>query len=433
MEAKQRDLALGGVVVDAVNKALASPYLAQLGISNAGDVRLIDAEVQGSKITINLSRDILRYGLGSDEFEKFMRHIHFMVGEAVRDQFTSMEFFTLIEGEPLHTLFPKNHLPVEKEGAGPVAPESSSASVSGKRVAISPGHGYYFNVNTSIWTLQRNNWFGIVEDFVNSEIAAYLSPLLAAQGATVRTTRELNKSAGTGDSGRPKWQEAARYYIKSLGVPASVWNTSASTSTNDQLDDDIRSRPLYANWVDANGNNADILISIHNNGANVPGTGTGTETLYDTTNGHQVESKRLADILHATIVGAIRAGYNSVWVDRRVQGFDGDYGENRIATRPSVIVEIAFMDRQSPDNAALQDEQFKSLVAQAISQGVAEYFGGATTLPDLVVTALTAPSTGIIGGQITISSTVANQGTASASAYRLGFYFWLVKRKCGRL
>jgi murein DD-endopeptidase MepM/ murein hydrolase activator NlpD len=43
--------------------------------------------------------------------------------------------------------------------------------------------------------------------------------------------------------------------------------------------------------------------------------------------------------------------------------------------------------------------------------------------PDLIVTALTAPTTGSIGGQITVSVTVANQGSASAGAFRLGFYF----------
>jgi hypothetical protein len=44
-------------------------------------------------------------------------------------------------------------------------------------------------------------------------------------------------------------------------------------------------------------------------------------------------------------------------------------------------------------------------------------------LPDLVVSALTAPATGTAGGSIQISATVANQGTTSAGAYRLGFYF----------
>jgi hypothetical protein len=44
-------------------------------------------------------------------------------------------------------------------------------------------------------------------------------------------------------------------------------------------------------------------------------------------------------------------------------------------------------------------------------------------LPDLVVTSLTAPSSGIIGGQISISVNVANQGTVAAGGFRVGFYF----------
>ncbi len=47
---------------------------------------------------------------------------------------------------------------------------------------------------------------------------------------------------------------------------------------------------------------------------------------------------------------------------------------NREATRPSVIIEIAFMDTEFPDNAALRNEGFKQLVAEAIKEGIAEYF-----------------------------------------------------------
>lgn len=49
--------------------------------------------------------------------------------------------------------------------------------------------------------------------------------------------------------------------------------------------------------------------------------------------------------------------------------------------------------------------------------------GTGGTLPDLVVTALTAPSSGTIGGQIPVSVTVANQGSGSAGPFRAGFYF----------
>jgi hypothetical protein len=44
-------------------------------------------------------------------------------------------------------------------------------------------------------------------------------------------------------------------------------------------------------------------------------------------------------------------------------------------------------------------------------------------LPDLVVTSLTAPTTATIGGTISISVSVLNQGSASAGPFYLGFYF----------
>ena len=111
-------------------------------------------------------------------------------------------------------------------------------------------------------------------------------------------------------------------------------------------------------------------MSLHNNG----GGGTGTETLYDTNNGFGTESKRLADAVHGRVIAAIRREYNASWADRRVQGFNGSYGENRLATRPAILIEVAFMDRPTPDNAALQDAAFQRIVARAIREGVEEYF-----------------------------------------------------------
>jgi hypothetical protein len=46
-----------------------------------------------------------------------------------------------------------------------------------------------------------------------------------------------------------------------------------------------------------------------------------------------------------------------------------------------------------------------------------------SSLPDLVVSALSSPANGVIGGQISMSATVLNQGAGSAGASRLGFYF----------
>jgi hypothetical protein len=48
--------------------------------------------------------------------------------------------------------------------------------------------------------------------------------------------------------------------------------------------------------------------------------------------------------------------------------------------------------------------------------------GGGTSQPDLIVTAVNSPTTGMAGGSITAASTVKNQGTATAGAFRLGYY-----------
>ena len=117
--------------------------------------------------------------------------------------------------------------------------------LAGRRIAISPGHGYYLNGTT--WGLQRPFLQGIVEDFVNHDIVTHLNSLLVAGGADVRPTRNVDRGAGNGESGFPKWQEAARYHVKALGADASVWNEAGFT----HLEQDIRCRPRYANAVEA--------------------------------------------------------------------------------------------------------------------------------------------------------------------------------------
>jgi N-acetylmuramoyl-L-alanine amidase len=250
--------------------------------------------------------------------------------------------------------------------------EMTTLGLSGKRVVISPGHGWYYLESDGTYHLQRPYLNGIVEDFVNAEMVMYLNNELAATGADIRPARNMNKNAGNGETGHPKWEEAAKYHIKALGAPSSVYNTGSS-----DIPKDINSRPLYANYVASN-----ILVSVHNNAALTAGTGTGIETWYDTSNASSVESARLARILHNKVVARIRQEYDSNWMDRGLQPCDGCKGENRLATMPSVILEVAFMDRQTPDNAYLHDERFKQIVARAIREGIEEYFGSSTSSGD---------------------------------------------------
>ena len=355
---------------EAINQVLSLARSSTNDLVVRGDTQLLNVVLKSNQLSLNFSRELLDYRIGSFEFEAIMHRIHFAASEALGEDFRNIEFSTLIGGIPLPDLLHEIAPPVDAKT--PIAPAATPSAnlISGRRIAISPGHGYYYT--GTAWSLQRSYFFGIVEDFVNSDITAYLNTALVAAGADSRPTRNLNKSAGNGESGFPKWQEAARYYLKAIGVDSSIWNEAGYT----QLEQDIRCRPRYANSVAS-----DILVSIHNNG----GGGTGTETWYDTSNGYSVESKRLAEFVHARVINAIRSSYNSSWTDRGVKGADGNYGENHWATRPSCLIEIAFMDKQTPDNAALQSETFKSLVATAIKDGIDDYFGGTVNPPSAAV------------------------------------------------
>jgi hypothetical protein len=184
---------------------------------------------------------------------------------------------------------------------------------------------------------------------------------LIASNFEVFTARNPDRNAGQGVSGHPRWEESAKYYIRDLEAPPSTWDFGI-----DDYAKDINSRPFYANWVDAA-----LLVSIHNNG----GGGTGTETWYDTSNGHEADSHRLADIINRRVVAEIRSRYDPQWPDRGLRSCNGCKGENRLASRPAVIVEIAFMDTKAPDNDALHSEAFKLFVAQAIRDGIHEFTG----------------------------------------------------------
>lgn len=332
-------------------------------------IRLLDASLGANRLTLNFSGDVHELGLGSRRFEEFAHEVDEAASEVLREHLSAIEFELRIDGEPLHILLDKmdrgNAPTIARDVRPPTETPPAIQGVAGRRIAISPGHGYYLNGST--WGLQRPVLQGIVEDFVNHDIVTNLNSLLVAGGADVRPTRNLDRGAGNGESGFAKWQEAARYHVKAIGADASVWNESGFT----HLEQDIRCRPRYANAVEA-----ELLVSIHNNA----GGGTGTETLYDTGNAAAADSKRLADVVHAKVIAAIRRDYNPTWRDRLVKGFNGSYGENRLATRPAIIIEIAFMDLPTPDNAALQEDRFKQLVAAAVRDGIAEYLGGPVPL-----------------------------------------------------
>ena len=97
-------------------------------------------------------------------------------------------------------------------------------ALSGKRIAVSPGHGYYWH-STLGWTTQRGVIDGLTEDIHTAEICnQYLIPFLHNLGADVVMAREHGEVNVDGlvdnDNGAPGYTETGS------------WTTSASSGYN---------------------------------------------------------------------------------------------------------------------------------------------------------------------------------------------------------
>lgn len=109
-------------------------------------------------------------------------------------------------------------MPSSQSPSGLVAP---FGTLSGKRIAVSPGHGYYWH-STLGWTTQRGVIDGLVEDIHTAEICnRYLIPFLQNMGADIVMCREHGE------------QDVDSVINDDVGAPAYTetggWSTSASS------------------------------------------------------------------------------------------------------------------------------------------------------------------------------------------------------------
>ncbi len=257
---------------------------------------------------------------------------------------------------------------VRTDDGSAVASAQARGPLTGKKIVVSGGHGLY-NDETYGWTYQRElnySGWGITEDIVDAEIAMHLCTYLERAGATVYSARELNKSAGNGVSGSPKWKEAAKYYIQSQGAPSWVYDDPNVTTEQNK---DIRARPNYANW-----RGADLSISIHNNACESHNA-RGTSILYDISHSSLAATNaQLANTVHDKVYEVVRGHFDPAWPYRSVVETNNAYGEIRLCNMPSLIVECAFYDNYT-DNQALHSEVFKMAVARGMFEGICAFFG----------------------------------------------------------
>ena len=243
--------------------------------------------------------------------------------------------------------------------------------LSGLKIVIDPGHGLYYKDGD--WLYQRPYCWGLVEDELTIEIASYLCRYLRDHtGAEVFCTRELNKNAGNGISGQPRWKEGAWCHLR------DVMGYSGSGSSSQ----DLTIRPEYANSV-----NADIFISIHTNAGG--GSARGTMTLWGgldagTGGGSPPNDRALADDIHPPVVAECGTQDRGVWKDQDMSGIS--LCVLRETNMPACLVEVAFHDNYD-DNVLLHEEWFKEAAGRGLFFGIFDHYGlprPNTELPDVV-------------------------------------------------
>lgn len=324
------------------------------------------------------------------------------------------------------------YLPPTASVGRPAAPlyRTMGVGLSGKKICLGPSHGRFWNGGGWYW--QRGIMCDLgeaaLEDTNSIRLVQFLNQYLAQDGATVTTARQLNESdCCNSDTGLPWWKMCAQAWLHKVGAPGSVWasytgNYGADTAV-DRSSDDIRARPL---WADYNG--SDIYLALHTN-AGGGGAANGTETYRDTAmekQAHVGNSLNLANAVQSAVVDAIRTTYpgESGWANRGVKDSAGGFGEIRIPNRPAVLVELAFHDNCSRDAAYLTDDFFRSVTQWGIYKGICTYFGNTPTWDKYSCEYVSdnIPSTMQAGQTANVTVTLRNRGVSwyASRGFKLG-------------
>lgn len=191
-------------------------------------------------------------------------------------------------------------------------------------------------------------------------------------------------------SGKPRFTEAARYWLQWAGVPDSVYS---STEGENDYNDDFRCRGLWVNYLlggserlpgqQGLGIPVDMALALHSDAGLLGGDSiVGTMGIYCTerkgkfADGRsRLLSRTLTDSVVTSIVRDIQALHEPQWTRRKMR--DRSYAEARMPQVPTVLIEL--LSHQNPaDMTYGLDPRFRFDVSRAIYKGILRYFASRT-------------------------------------------------------
>ncbi|NII52792.1 N-acetylmuramoyl-L-alanine amidase [Luteibacter sp. SG786] len=261
--------------------------------------------------------------------------------------------------------FDADHWPINRR------PEASARSQRRRRnverkplVVLSPGHGLYFHHKYKDWRAQREPANGILEDDITPVLSGHLLWELQRDNVDVKTLRYQGDRLSHKPSGEAWWRLAARYHLERSDADLTdIWQSQGKDSPLKERNEDIRSRPLFANHM-----KADALLHIHTN-ADASSAANGLRTyIHGRPEDHELASKVLCS---ARELIRTDDDFKSFSVSP-VPHVASWHAENKLAQMPSVIVEVGF--HTSPKDAEfLKKREFQVLAMRGVAKGYRLY------------------------------------------------------------
>ena len=401
----------------AIQALVGGPFVEEMavGISSRipGGTKINKLKVTDTSAEVDLSSEVVN-GLDEVGLNEISDQFRLTLGD-----FPSITAIKLTcGGKVLSSYLPK--APDVGESAEPLV-AGNAVGLSGKKICVGASHGRFWNGSGWYWQRSDPCGFGeaVLEDTNSVRLTQFLEQYIKQDGGTFYGVRCHDESYGNHSTGTAWWKMCSQSWLRGTGVPCSVWasytgNCGADTAVG-RGSDDIRCRPLYADYI-----GSQIYIAFHTNA----GGGTGTETFRDTAMekpAHVANSLTLAQKVQSNIISTIRNTFpgESGWADRGVKDGQGNYGEIRIPNRPAVLVELAFHDHCTRDAVYLKNDFFRSLCTWAMYKGICEYFGNTPTWGKYSGEAVsnTIPASMNPGQSYSVSIKMRNRGVCWMSAY----------------
>ncbi len=262
------------------------------------------------------------------------------------------------DGEPLESFF---------ADAAPQVDGRTTGDTPGVDVFVSASHGWYLHgTGEGSWRLQRPWMNGMVEDLLTPRFAERVAAELQAEGHSTALSRATAADEHP-QAGKPWWEMASRYHAQALYPDRpDIWQSYFDREVPlREYNDDIRTRPLLANELGAG-----ALVHLHTNAGGEQASG--AMAFYQP---GRAEDRRLGHVMLCAMRESVQAlpAYRDYRV--RVQPLEGNYGENRLAAAPSILVELGFHTNPQ-DASALQDPLFQQATAEGLRNGYVAYMAG---------------------------------------------------------